>query len=372
MRLSTASRDPQGRPTRDVVRLAERVLTPGGLLLTLISVYFLIKIPIVIEVTILAVMYATIIESPVRQLERRRVPRRVAIVAINAIAVLGIIVPALLAAPAVDREVHNFQRDEPAKLRTLDAQWATSSNALLRGPGRTAIQKAIPLIEHPKLPAQVPYVAAMGAVLAVVGLAALFAIAYYYLMEKEWMRRALLESVDVANRAKTERIWDNIEHAIGEWLRGRLILGAAVGVMTLVFFWFLHLPYWTLLALLAGLSEPIPIIGPWIGGVPAGFLAFTQSWEKMVIVVVFVLVRQTFVDSVLVPRITKETLGLSPLTVFVAVLIGTALASAIGALLAIPVAAVIEILLRERILARRQEGQQPMPSGWSWLLKNRE
>jgi predicted PurR-regulated permease PerM len=114
----------------------------------------------------------------------------------------------------------------------------------------------------------------------------------------------------------------------------------------------------------------VPIIGPWAGGIPAVLLALTRSPLLGVGVVLIILGRQLLVDTVLVPRVTKEAVGLSPLTVFVAVLAGTELLGAPGALLAIPVAAIVQIALVDYLTARRGVGVPP-DYGWRWLLARR-
>jgi predicted PurR-regulated permease PerM len=83
----------------------------------------------------------------------------------------------------------------------------------------------------------------------------------------------------------------------------------------------------------------------------------------------FILLRQLVVDAALVPRVTKETIGLSPLTVFAAVLAGTHLFGPLGALLAIPMAAAVQIIIADALTGRVQTGLL-LPPGWRWLQGN--
>jgi predicted PurR-regulated permease PerM len=139
-----------------------------------------------------------------------------------------------------------------------------------------------------------------------------------------------------------------------------------VGIGSTLVFGLLGLPHWPLLGLLAGLTEPVPILGPWIGGIPAVFLALRVSWWLPLVVVGFILIRQSLVDTILVPQITKETLGLSPLIVFLSVVTGTALLGWLGALLAIPIAAVIQVIVTDYFATRRATDTS-MASSWRWL-----
>ena len=90
--------------------------------------------------------------------------------------------------------------------------------------------------------------------------------------------------------------------------------------------------FWPLLGLWAGLTEIVPILGPWLGGIPAFIIALTQSWQQAVLVACFVVVLQMTENAVLVPRVMNGAVGLTPLTVFIAILAGTEFAGIAGAL----------------------------------------
>jgi predicted PurR-regulated permease PerM len=342
-------------------------LTPLRLLLTLVAVYFVINVPLVVEVLLLALLYATVIEGPIRRMERWRIPRRAAVIVFDLVVVGSIVAAVALATPATAREIHQLRQEEPRRLQELSAQWAHSNNSLLHGPGHRALERIIPMIEEPDVPPQAALVAAKRAVGGVIGLLACLVLAYYYLTEKAMLRSVVLETLSGPTRERVRRLWEDVEHSVGGWLQGRLLLGLIVGIITVPFYGLLHLPYWPLLGLIAGLAEPIPILGPWIGGAPAALLALTKSAPLAIVVVLFVLLRQGLVDAVLVPRVMKRTIGLSPLAVFVAVITGTRLAGPVGALLAIPVAAAIQVIIADMLAVRRAEGHVLPRAGWRWL-----
>jgi hypothetical protein len=127
--------------------------------------------------------------------------------------------------------------------------------------------------------------------------------------------------------------------------------------------------FWPLLGLWAGVTEIIPILGPWLGGVPAVIIALTQGWQTAAVVVGFVVLLQLMENAILVPRVMRGAVGLTPLTVFIAILAGTEFAGVAGALLAIPVAAVIQVMLSHYTEARREAklaGLSALP-GWRWM-----
>jgi predicted PurR-regulated permease PerM len=370
MSIDSASEGALATIPPDLGTGSNRALTPATLFLTLIVGYFLFRVRLVVELAVLAILYGSVIERPVRALEDR-ITRRAAILLVNGIIVALLVLPALAFAPAGSREVDNLRANEPVKLRGLEAKWRTSPHVILRGPGVKLIDRAITQIEAPpKSPSGATFDVALRVFKVLIAILVCVTMAFEYLMEKDRLRQRLVEQVSPGSRDRAARLWDACEAAIGGWLRSRIILGVIVGIITTIVFGILRLPYWPLLGILAGLTEPVPIIGPWVGGIPAALLALTSSLLLGVGVVGFILFRQLLVDSVLVPRVTKEAVGLSPLTVFVAVLAGTELLGPPGALLAIPVAAIIQIVIVDYVTVRRGDDVPP-DYRWRWLLTRR-
>jgi len=188
-------------------------------------------------------------------------------------------------------------------------------------------------------------------------------------MEKTFIRRLALLNVSPETRVQIARIWDEVEQKVGDWLRGQLTLCLVIGVTATIGYGLLGISFWPLLGLWAGVTEIIPILGPWLGGVPAVVIALTQSWEKAVLVIGFVILLQMSENAVLVPRVMRGAVGLTPLTVFVAILAGTEFAGVAGALLAIPVAAVVQVLISHYTEARReaQLTRHTALPGWRWM-----
>ena len=177
-------------------------------------------------------------------------------------------------------------------------------------------------------------------------------ISFYWLSERALIRRALLGFVPLHRRARVNDVWTHIETKLGAWFRAQLILCGIIGAACAVGYGVLGLEYWPLLALIAGVTEIIPILGPWIGGVPAVLVALTDGPVKALIVAVFIVVLQQVEGNILVPRIQGDAIGLSPLTVILAILAGTTLAGPIGGILAVPISAIIQVLVQDLLIAR--------------------
>ena len=176
-------------------------------------------------------------------------------------------------------------------------------------------------------------------------------IVFFWLVEHARLQRYVLAYLPAGRRAGVRDAWNEIEGRLGLWVRGQLILMAAIGVATGIVYTVLGLPGALLLGLIAAITEAIPIIGPLLGAIPAILVAATVSPELALVVAGVYLVLQLVEGSVLVPLVMRNTIGISPLLVLVSLLIGAAVGGIVGAFLAVPVAAAIEIVL-SRLQAR--------------------
>jgi predicted PurR-regulated permease PerM len=175
--------------------------------------------------------------------------------------------------------------------------------------------------------------------------ATVFVIAFYWLTEKHHIKRFIFSLVPKDKRARSNEIWENVENKLGAWMRGQLILMLFIGILAGIGYTIMGLKFAFALAVFAGLAELIPIIGPFLGGAPAVLVALTQDLTTTIIVVIYIVILQLVEGNVLVPRIMEKAVGVSPLTVIIGILIGSTIAGIGGALLAVPVAATVQVLV---------------------------
>lgn len=173
----------------------------------------------------------------------------------------------------------------------------------------------------------------------------LLTVVYFWLTERARLQRYALAFVPTDRRARARDVWNQAETRLGMWVRGQLILMASIGVGTGVAYTLLGVPSALLLALIAGLAEAVPIVGPLLGAIPAVVVAATVSPELALAVAGVYLVLQFVEGNVLVPIVMRNTIGISPFLVILSVLIGTAAGGFVGALLAVPIAAAGEVLI---------------------------
>ena len=345
-------------------------LTPVSLFLILLLGYVVLRAQLVLVLVVLSILFATVIERPVAELNKRHVPRGLAILLMYAAIIGAIVLGSILASPLISDEATNFREEAPTQVRDLRDDWRGSENGILAGPGVNLLDRVLTEIDNPSSPPQeltVGIVTGVGG--GLLGALTVFVIAFYYLTEKALLRQLVIGQVRQESRERVTRTWDAVEAQVGRWLRGQFTLCLIIGSLSFIGYGVIGVRFWPLLGLWAGITEIIPIVGPWIGGVPAVIIAMTQSWDKAIMVAIFVVVLQFLENSILVPRVMRGAVGLSALTVFVAILAGTQMLGIVGALLAIPVAAAVQVVLSEYLEGRRQahRASEPAMPTWRWM-----
>lgn len=180
----------------------------------------------------------------------------------------------------------------------------------------------------------------------------LLVLTFYMLLEKDNLE-SRIASLFKNKEERVRRSIVKIEEKLGAWLQGQLILSLLVGILSFIGLTVLNIPYALPLALIAGVMEVIPVIGPIISAIPAIFIALTISPLLSVMVTAMYLIIQQLENSLIVPQVMKRAVGLNPLIVILAIAIGSRLLGISGALLAVPIAVVFQIIATEVIEGRK-------------------
>jgi len=169
----------------------------------------------------------------------------------------------------------------------------------------------------------------------------------YFMLEGEHAYQFFLSLFPNSERQRLNTTLIKAERKVSKWLLGQGLLMLVLGVSSTIVFGLLHVRYFLLLGFLMGLFNIIPIAGGVITIVVAAGVAALDSWTKMAGVLIFYAIYVNLENAVLTPRIMRSSVNLMGLTVLVALLLGTALAGIVGALVSVPTAALITVLLEE-------------------------
>ena len=304
-----------------------------------------------------ALLLAYLVYPLVRRLSER-LPAVVAILLVYALIAIVVATSLALVVPALGSDLTNFVKTLPDLTTQLQRELIAPHNAFLqRIPAEDRLYLA-------NLPSQFNAVIqkygadtlqrSFSVVLSTFSIVATLVIipvlAAYMLLEAADVRRQIIGLVPVKARAKADVLIDELDKVVGGFIRGQLIDGAIVGAMITIMLTILHVPYALLIGVAAGILNFIPYAGAVIGFVPSVLLALAYNGptNALIVAILFAVIQQ--VDgNFIAPRVLKDNVGLSPLYIIIAILVGSELFGLAGTFLAVPVAAMLRVL-REQLV----------------------
>ncbi len=300
---------------------------------------------------LLALIIAAAIHAPVEALERRGVRRvfAVLLVYLGLIVLIGVLLALLV--PPLLAQAREFATDLPAILGSLSG----SINALLAQLGLSTGGSLVDTI--------LGSLGSLGGVLAripgiIVGfLSALLLMTFLsalMILEQDRARSWTMRFVAPADRPTLDGLLRKAAERLGAYVRGQLLIMGVTGVGSYVGLTLIGVPFALPLAIFAFLTEAIPIAGPVISGIAMIVIAFTQSPAAGLLTVGLVLIIQQAESLVLVPVIQGRLISISPVVALLAVLAGSAIGDIPGAILAIPVVAIVMVVIDDVILPWRR------------------
>lgn len=180
----------------------------------------------------------------------------------------------------------------------------------------------------------------------------LLVLTFYLLLERDNVEERFA-ALFVGRHERVRKLIVQIEEKLGGWLRGQLFLSFLIGLLSYIGLILLGIPYALPLAVVAGVMEVIPVIGPIISAIPSILIGLTISPILASGVGAMYIVIQQLENHLIVPQVMKRAVGLNPLVVILAIAVGSRLLGVAGALLAVPIAVVIQIIVGEVIEGRK-------------------
>lgn len=174
-------------------------------------------------------------------------------------------------------------------------------------------------------------------------------ISLYLLGDHDKIKNDIVMLFPKGRQAKIYKTFSQVEEKLGAWLRGQVVLSLFIGSITWLALTVINLDFALPLALLAGMLEIIPTMGPIIAAVPAVIVALTVSPTMALIVIGVYMLIQAVENNILVPRIMEKAVGLHPVAVILGVIIGSKLLGVAGALLSIPFISLVVVVYRNLI-----------------------
>lgn len=345
---------PYGRPGKPLTKNPFLIgLTAGmGLLTAWALAQALVTSRSVIVLVVVAMFLALGLNPAVEALQRRRLARRWAISIVFGAVILFFVLFGLAIVPPVSQEAASFISAVPGYTQELLAnptlKELDSDYQILTRIGDYITSGGL---------AQTVAGGLVGAGAVVFNAffsgVTLLVLTLYFLGSLPSIKDYLFRLVPSSRRERTRGLGDEIISGIGGYVAGNLLISVIAGVVTWVFLAFAGVEYALALALVVAVTDLIPLVGATIGAVLVSGVALLQSVTLGIVCAIFFLVYQQVENYLVYPRVMKRSVDVAPAVTVIAALFGGALLGIVGALLAIPVAAAIALIIREVVIPRQ-------------------
>ncbi len=181
------------------------------------------------------------------------------------------------------------------------------------------------------------------------GLVTILILAFYLMVDSDNIVNVFVRLFPRGKRRRVREACESVSTKVSAWLGGQLLLAAIIGTSAAAGLWLRGVPYFYVLALVAGIGEMIPMVGPLLSAIPAVVVGFTVSPQMGAGVAIFFFIQQQVENHLLVPKVMERQVGVSAVVVIVALLVGGSLLGIVGAILAVPSAAILQVLIHELV-----------------------
>ncbi len=311
----------------------------------LLFVYFLFLIRDVLVILGISFILSAALEPVVDKLQRKfKMPRWIGVLSIYTLLVAGLYVFISMITPILNEQIRHLisNRDNYVNdMNRMISSWPVEI--------QDQIREAIRNIPEEIRSWGVGDISnkAFGIFSGIGSFVAILVISAYILSLKNSMKKTVSAFVPENRREQFLKVFSEITRKMSLWFRGQIVLSLTVGIVTYIGLSIMHIPYALILAIIAGFTELIPLIGPVIGAIPAVIVAFFVSPIMAIIVGAFYIFVQQLENHILVPQVMKKAVGLNPIIIISSMLIGAKLIGILGVILAVPVASSISVILKE-------------------------
>lgn len=304
----------------------------------------------IVLIILTAITIASAIEPAARSMRRYGIPRVAAVILIYVLFFGSFFGLAYFFFPPVLAETATFVSSIPSYLEVFNRSDLVSSLPLLGGTGTTSglsdVSSQLSDILHGFATDAVSTATSIfGGLLSFV---LILVFSFYFAVQDTGVEDFLRIVTPAKHKHYVVDLWKRAQHKIGLWMQGQLLLGLIVGVLVYLALTLFHVKFALILAVTAALFELIPVFGPTFSAVPAVIVGFVDGGVTLglTVLAIYVIIQQ-FENHLIYPLVVTRVVGVPPLLVILALIVGAKLAGFLGILLSVPAAAVIQEVVRD-------------------------
>ena len=340
------------------------VLKTLGLVVLFLLLFFLRDI--VLDV-LTAIVIASAIEPPVKGLRKAGVPRILSIVVVYVALLAAFFSISYFFLPLLFQDVAAFISAVPTYIEAINRSGALDQYTEVFGVSALPPMTASSALASFQSFAGSTFIGSsfnsIGNILSsAFSFVIIFVFSFYFAVLETGVDDFLEIIVPKSYKRYALGLWKRVQHKIGLWMQGQLLLGLIMGVLVFLGLTILGVPNALLLAVLAAMFEIIPVFGPALSAIPAIAIAFTAGGLSLgLLTVALYVIAQQFENHLIYPLVVTRVVGVPPLLVILALIIGAELAGFIGIILSVPIAATVQEFVRD-LRNDRIHGQEVLES----------
>jgi len=296
----------------------------------------------------IAMVISYLLNPVVNLLSERNVPRSLAVLLIYSLFITSIVILILQLAPLFELQLKELTEHLPewsARIQSMINE-VNHSKEFLPISVQNGIEKSLSKMEMSISNYVGEVMSGIGSTINQMFLALIIPFMAFYMMKDiHSIERSFISLVPRGRRRELVRLIRDLDQALGNYIRGQLLVCTVVGVLVYIGYKIVGVPYALLLAVIVAVFNVIPYMGPIFGAIPACLVALTISFRMLIGVLIVNLIVQTLEGNVISPQIVGRTLHIHPLWIIFAVLVGGELAGVLGLILAVPVFAMGKVVL---------------------------
>lgn len=313
-------------------------------ILLLVLAYLLYQVMDIFLVVLTGVVIATAIQPAIRFLERKGLPRLLAVISLYLFGTAGLFALIYFFVPPIVEDLSAILSQAPDYIRSLQLEGSVFSEQLGSSTSSaSSVSDIVSSLRDTAIESTQDVVSLVSSVFGgVISFLLIVTLSFYFSVREGGIEQFIRLITPTDHEDYVTDLWNRSQEKIGRWLQGQLILMLIIGVLSYIGLTILGVPNALLLAILAGLFEIIPIFGPVLAAVPAiGLAAVSGGLSLALMTVGLYIIIQQFENNLIHPLVVTKVVGVPPIVVILAVVVGGTIAGFLGILLAVPLSAVL-------------------------------
>lgn len=332
--------------TKQIIDISSSIVVKT--ILIVLGLWFLYLVKDIVLLLFIAVIIAASIDPAVDFLQKKKIPRSAGALMIYLVifSIVALVFSFLI--PPLGDQIKDFSKNSNQYFGSTEVDFTIANGIFSPDNISVAVGKIIGEFGSSLAGiSQDIFSKTVGVFSGFISVIVVFSMAFYMVMNEDGIKKFIVSITPQKKKVYAADLTNRIESKIGKWMVGQLVLMLIIFVLVYVGLSLIGIPYALVLAILAGLLEVIPYVGPIVSAVPGVVLGFLISPTVGLLALLVYIIAQQFESHVVVPQVMKKAVGLNPVATIAAILIGFKLAGVLGAIISVPAATAISLFISD-------------------------